>query len=87
MSPAEFSFQLSVPNDPGSAAVIGAMARHAAEYAKLDAGAADSFVERAGAAAGKALTGPGTSSQLTFAAANGTLTMIIGDESVSQPLS
>jgi hypothetical protein len=87
MSPSAFTFKLSVPNDPDSVAIIGEMAKHAAGYAKLDAAAAHSFAERARAAAVKALTPTGQSTVAVFAAADGALTLTMGGESVSQPLS
>ena len=87
MSPSSFTFKLSVPNDPDSTAIIGEMARHAAEYARLDAGVAQSFADQARAAAGKALTAAGQTTMAVFAAAEGTLTMTMGGESVSQSLS
>jgi hypothetical protein len=87
MSPSAFSFKLSVPNVPDSIAVIGEMARHAADYAQLDAAVAASFAERATAAAGRVLKGSGSHSLAVFAAADGTLTMTLGGEAVTQPLS
>jgi hypothetical protein len=87
MSPSAFSFKLSVPNDPDSTEIIGEVAKHAAEYAKLEAGIAQSFADRARAAAAKALKAGGQTSLAVFAADNGTLTMTMGGESVSQPLS
>ena len=87
MSPSSFTFKLSVPNDPDSANIIGEVARHAAEYAELEAGVVQAFVERARAAAVKAFTAGGPTSQATFAAAEGALTMTIGAESVSERLS
>ena len=87
MSPSSFAFKLSVPNDPDSTTIIGEMAKHAAVYANLDAGAADAFAERARAAAARAFSNGGTTSQAVFAAADGALTMTIGTESVSARLS
>jgi hypothetical protein len=87
MSPSSFTFKLGVPNNPDAAAIIGEMARHAAEYAKLDAAVAEAFSQRALSAAGKAFTAGGTTLQAVFAAADGTLTLTIGGEAVSQPLS
>ena len=87
MSPSSFSFKLGVPNDPDSTAIIGEMARHAAEYAQLEAAAVQAFAERAQAAAAKAFKAGGATSQATFAAAEGALTMTIGGESVSERLS
>jgi hypothetical protein len=87
MSPSSFTFKLSVPNDPDSVTVIGEVARHAADYAKLEAAAAESFTGRARAAATRAMQDGGTITQAVFAAADGTLTATIGGESVSAPLS
>jgi hypothetical protein len=87
MTPSSFSFKLSVPTDPDAVVIIGEVARHAAEYAKLGAGEAKQFSEQAKAAAGKAFKGAGATCLAVFGAADGTLTMTIGGESVSQPLS
>jgi hypothetical protein len=87
MSPAAFTFKLSVPNDPRMAVIVGDMAKHAAEYANLDAAAASSFAGRALAAAGKVLKGDSNKTTLVvFAAADGALTATIGAESIAQPL-
>ena len=87
MSPSSFSFKLSVPNDPDATAIIGEVARHAAEYAGLDAGAAASFAGASKSAAIKAMKGGGATHLAVFAAADGKLSMTIGGEAVSQPLS
>jgi len=88
MSPSAFTFKLSVPNDPKMVTMVGDMARHAAAYANLQDGAAATFSDRALAAAGKVLKGDTNKSTLVvFAAANGALTVTIGGESISQPLS
>lgn len=88
MTPAAFTFKLSVPNDPRMATIVGDMARHAADYATLDHATAASFAGRALAAAGKVLKGDSNKTTLVvFAAANGALTVTIGAESISQPLS
>ena len=88
MTPSEFRFKLSVPNDPQMASIVGEMARHAAEYAKLEDGPAASFCDRALAAASKVLKGDNTKTTLAvFAAANGALTLTLGAETISAPLS
>ena len=88
MSPSAFTFKLCVPNDPGMASIVGEMARHAADYAKLDETAATAFAGQALAAAGKALNGDNSkSTQVIFAAANGALTLTIGSQSITHPLS
>jgi hypothetical protein len=87
MSPAEFTFKLTVPADPEGASVVAVVATHAAEYARLDAAAGAAFVERVRGTAGAALKGAtGTHCVVVFAAAAGQLTVTIGTESVSEPL-
>ena len=77
MDPSSFSFKLTVPNDPTVVSIVAEMARHAADYAKLEGAAADGFVERARGAAVKALKGaPGHSCLAVFAAGDGALTSL-----------
>ncbi len=87
MSPSAFTFKLSVPNDPRMTSVVGDMAKHAADYANLEGAAAASFSSKALAAAAKVLNADGNKTTLVvFAAADGTLKLTIGSESISQPL-
>jgi hypothetical protein len=87
MTPSSFTFKLSVPNDPEMAAIVGEIARHAAAYANLDEAGAVAFSERALAAAGTALNGDRSKTTLlVFAAADGTLKLTIGGQSITQPL-
>ena len=88
MTPSSFTFKLTVPNDPEGATVIAALAAHAVEYAKLDAAAGAAFVERVREVALQALqAAAGDHCLAVFAAADGKLTLTIGSESASQPLS
>jgi len=88
MSPSAFTFKLTVPNDPALVEMVADMARHAAEYAQLTGDAAAGFVDRAKGVAAKVLkSGPGPHCLAVFTAANGTLSITIGSETVSQPLS
>ena len=88
MSPSSFTFKVSVPNDPRMAKVIGELAKHAAEYAQLEAGAAAAFVERAQAVAARAIkSGGGAAVTAVVAAADGTLSVTVGGESASHSLS
>jgi hypothetical protein len=87
MSPSEFTFKLTVPNDPEGATVVAVVATHAVEYAKIDAGAGGAFVERVRSAAAQALkSASGTHTPVVFSAADGTLTVTFGSQSVSEPL-
>jgi hypothetical protein len=87
MSPSSFTFKLSVPNDPELTIVVADMARHAAEYANLANGAADGFIERTRSAAAKALRGPvDRSTPVVFSAEDGTLTAVVGSETITAPL-
>jgi hypothetical protein len=87
MSPSEFTFKLTVPNDPEGVSVVAIVANHAVEYTNLDKAAGAAFVDRvraAVAAAMKSSTGP--NSLVVLGAANGQLTVTIGGQSVSHPL-
>jgi hypothetical protein len=87
MSPSDFTFRLTVPNDPDGVRVVAAMAAHAVEYAKIDAGAGKAFVERVRDTAAHAFkSGSGAPCLAVFAAENGELTVTVGTESASQPL-
>ena len=87
MSPSSFAFKVSVPNDPRLTTVIGELAKHAAEYANLDARAAAAFMQRAQELADKAIkTGDGHSITAQIAAADGKLTVTVGRESATQSL-
>ena len=88
MSPSSFTFKLTVPNDPKGVTVVAAVAAHAVEYAALDAAAGAAFVERVREVARQALqSATGHSCLAVFAAADGQLTVTMGGESASQPLS
>jgi len=87
MTPSSFTFKLTVPNHPEGISVLAAVAAHAVEYANIEAGAGAAFLERVRAAASKAMTpSTGTSCLVVVDAANGQLTVTIGNQSASQPL-
>lgn len=87
MSPHEFTFKLTVPNDPEGATVVAAMAAHAVDYANIDAAKGAAFVERVRSTAAQALQ-PGGSSHcvVVFGAAGGSLTVTIGTHNISEML-
>ena len=88
MTPSSFTFKLTVPNDPEGVTVIAAVAAHAVEYARLDAAAGAAFLGRVREVAQQALQSAGDDHCLAvFAATDGELTLTIGSESASQPLS
>jgi hypothetical protein len=87
MSPSEFTFKLTVPNDPEGVSVVVIVANHAVEYTNLDKRAGAAFVNRVRAAVATAMKGSdGPICLVVFAAKYGDLTMTIGGQSVSQPL-
>lgn len=87
MSPSSFTFKLSVPNDPDMVTLVADVARHAAGYARVAADATDAFVARARTLAAAALSSAtGSATQVTVTADAGTLTLAMGDASVSQLL-
>jgi class 3 adenylate cyclase len=88
MSPSEFNFKLTVPNDPEGATVVAVVATHAVGYANIDEAAGAAFVETVRNAAAQALKGAaGSHTQVVFGAAGGQLTVTFGgQQSVSHPL-
>jgi hypothetical protein len=87
MSPSDFTFKLTVPNDPEGVSVVAIVANHAVEYANMDKAAGASFVDKVRAVAQSGLNGAsGAFLPVVFAAADGQLTVTIGTESVSHPL-
>ncbi|HUQ88622.1 MAG TPA: hypothetical protein VM096_13760 [Vicinamibacterales bacterium] len=89
MSPSDFTFKLTVPNDPEGATVAAVMATHAVEYAGIDATAGAAFVERVRAGVREAVKAAPPSAKpslVMFSAANGQLTVTVGGTSISQPL-
>jgi hypothetical protein len=91
MTPRDFSFKVTLPADPEGATIVAVLAGHAVDYVGFDGVVSKAFVERARAAALKALNamhgaGPRQGCLAVVAAANGQLTVTIGSESVSQPL-
>jgi hypothetical protein len=87
MSPSEFTFKLTVPNDPEGATVAAVVATHAVDYAQIDKAAGAAFVERVRGAVARALkTASGTHTPVVFAAAGGHLTVTFGGDTVSEPL-
>jgi hypothetical protein len=89
MSPSEFTFKLSVPNDPEGATIAAVMATHAVAYAGINGAAGAAFVERIRASVLEAVkTAPPSAkpTPVVFTGASGQLTVTIGGKSISQPL-
>jgi hypothetical protein len=87
MTPSEFTFKLTVPNDPEGVQVVAAMTVHTVEYATLEAAVGAAFVERVRAHLAAIFNSKtGTPCLVVFAAANGQLTVTVGGQSISQPL-
>ena len=89
MSPSEFTFKLTVPNDPEGATVAAVMATHAVGYAGLDAAAGAAFVERVRAGVAevvKAAPPDAKPTLVVFAGAKGQLTVTVAGKAISQPL-
>ena len=87
MSPQEFTFKLTVPNDPAGADVVAMVATHAVHYATIESAAGEAFVARVKARALTALAGAaGSHTQAQFVAADGRLTVTIGGHTESESL-
>lgn len=87
MSPSEFTFKLTVPNDPEGVIVVTKVAAHAVEYATIDGAAGAAFIERVRTAATETFhSKAGSPCLVVFAAANGQLTVTVGGQSLTQPL-
>jgi hypothetical protein len=87
MSPSDFTFKLTVPNDPEGASVVAAVAAHAVQYTNINATPGAAFVERVRGFASRMMKGSdGAQCLVVFAAAGGQLTVTMGSESVSEPL-
>ena len=88
MTPALFSFKLTVPRDPALADVVADVVSHAVTYAGLnqEAGAAIAAKARA-ATATELAAGASPSCPVVIAAADGELRITIGSQTISQPVS
>jgi hypothetical protein len=89
MTPQDFSFKLTVPNDPEGATVAAVVATHAADYAGLNGAAGAAFVERVRDCVLEAVKAAPPSAKPTpvvFTGASGQLTVTVGGKSISQPL-
>ena len=87
MSPQAFSFTLTVPNDPAAVSVITLVVAHAVEFAAIDPAKREAFVERVRASAAKALASHAhPHSPVRVVAAEGHLTVTVGDHAESEPL-
>ena len=89
MSPQDFTFKLTVPNDPEGATVAAVIATHAVQYVGLDAAAGAAFVERVRAGVLEAVKAAPASTKPTlvvFTGGDGQLTVTVGGKAISQPL-
>jgi hypothetical protein len=87
MTPQDFTFKLTVPNDPEGATVVAVVTTHAVEFTGIEGAAGAAFVARVRAAAATVLKSAGEKPSLVvFTAANGQLTVTVGGQSVSEPL-
>jgi len=85
MTPTSFTFHLSVPRDALLTAIVRDLAAHAVAYTRMDPSAGKAFVDRVSAITTKAMAGPG-SCAVDFQCGDGELRVIIGGDTVRQPL-
>lgn len=88
MTPAAFTFKVSVPRDPALADVVSDLVLHAVGYAGMSEDAGAAFVTRVKAATATEL-GPGATPHcaVVIAAKGGALHVTIGGQTLSQPIS
>ena len=88
MTPAAFSFKLSVPRDPALADVVSDLVQHAVGYAGMPEEAGAAFVKKVKAATTAELgAGATPHCQVVIAAAGGELRVTLGSQTLSQPIS
>lgn len=88
MTPAAFTFKLSVPRDPALADVVSDLVQHAVGYAGMSDDAGAAFVNKVKAATVVELK-PGATPHcaVVIAATGGELRVTVGGQTISQPVS
>lgn len=87
MTPAAFTFKLTVPRDLALADVVSDVVNHAVGYAGMNEEAGADFVAKAKAATAKELAAGATSHCLVVVAATGgELRFSVGSQTISQPI-
>ena len=88
MTPAAFTFKLTVPRDPAMAVVVSDLVEHAVGYAGMTDEAGAGFVTKVTAVTVAALAPGATPNCLVvIAAAGGELRVTLGSQTISQPIS
>lgn len=87
MTPAAFTFKLSVPRDPALAEVVSDLVQHAVGYTGMNDEAGAQFVKKVKAATGTELR-PGATPHcpVVIAAKGGELRVTVGSQTISQPI-
>ena len=87
MTPAAFTFKLSVPRDPALAEVVSDLVQHAVGYAGMTEDAGAAFMKKVKAATAAEL-GPGATPHcaVVIAATGGELRVTVGSQTISQPI-
>ena len=88
MTPAAFTFKLSVPRDPALADVVSDLVHHAVGYAGMTEEAGAALVTKVKAATAAEL-GPGATPHclVVIAATGGELRVAVGSQTISQQIS
>lgn len=88
MTPATFTFKLTVPRDPALADVVSDLVQHAVGYAGLTEDAGAAFVKKVKAATAAELGARATPHcPVVIAATGGELRVTIGSQTISQQIS
>ena len=87
MTPAAFTFKLSVPRDAALAEVVSDLVQHAIGYAGMNENDGVDFMKKVKAATTTELAGGQGHCVIVIAAARGELKITLGSQTVSQPIS
>ena len=87
MTPAAFTFKLSVPRDAALAEVVSDLVQHAVGYAGMSEDDGAAFMKKVKAATTTELAGGKGHCVVVIAAAGGELKVTLGSQALSQPIS
>jgi len=87
MTPASFTFKLTLPRDPALGDIVADVAAHAVTYAEMDQAGGGEFARKVAAAAAAELAAGTAPCLIVVTSADGELRCTIGSHTVSQKIS